>query len=174
MDADERLGAHRPGADREAELMEIADLLIPRGVIAQLRVGNKKQALQEIARRAATLTGLAERRIYDVLTERERRESTGIGRGIAIPHGKLAELSRLHGLFARLERPIPFEAIDDQPVDLVFVLLAPAAAGAEHLRALARVSRLLRDSAICQKLRGTDNADALYALLTDRTESHAA
>ena len=154
--------------------MEIADFLIPRGVIAQLRVGNKKQALQEIARRAATLTGLTERGIYDVLAERERRESTGIGRGIAIPHGKLAELSRLYGLFARLERPIPFEAIDDQPVDLVFVLLAPAEAGAEHLRALARVSRLLRDSAICQKLRGTDNADALYALLTERTESHAA
>jgi PTS system nitrogen regulatory IIA component len=154
--------------------MEIADLLIPRGVIAQLRVGNKKQALQEIARRGAALTGLTERRIYDVLTERERRESTGIGRGIAIPHGKLADLSRLYGLFARLERPIPFEAIDDQPVDLVFVLLAPAEAGAEHLRALARVSRLLRDGAICQKLRGTDNADALYALLTDRTESHAA
>lgn len=155
-------------------MIEIADLLIPRGVIAQLRVGNKKQALQEIARRGATLTGLAERRIYDVLTERERRESTGIGRGIAVPHGKLAELSRLYGLFARLERPIPFEAIDDQPVDLVFVLLAPEVSGAEHLRALARVSRLLRDSAICQKLRGTDNADALYALLTDRTASHAA
>jgi PTS system nitrogen regulatory IIA component len=154
--------------------MEIADLLIPRGVIAQLRVSNKKQALQEIARRAATLTGLTERRIYDVLAERERHGSTGIGSGIAIPHGKLAELSRLCGLFARLERPILFEAIDDQPVDLVFVLLAPAASGAEHLRALARVSRLLRDSAICQKLRGTDSADALYALLTDRTESHAA
>ena len=154
--------------------MEIADLLTPRGVIAQLRVSNKKQALQEIGRRAATLTGLAERRIYDVLAERERRGSTGIGRGIAIPHGKLAELSHLYGLFARLERPIPFEAIDDQPVDLVFVLLAPTAVGAEHLRALARVSRLLRDGAICQKLRGTDNADALYALLTDRTEIHAA
>jgi PTS system nitrogen regulatory IIA component len=154
--------------------MEIADLLIPRGVIAQLRVSNKKQALQEIARRAAALTGLAERRIYDVLAERERLGSTGIGSGIAIPHGKIAELSRLYGLFARLERPIPFEAVDDQPVDLVFVLLAPAASGAEHLRALARVSRLLRDSTICQKLRGTDNADALFALLTDRTESHAA
>jgi PTS system nitrogen regulatory IIA component len=154
--------------------MEIADLLIPRGVIAQLRVSNKKQALQEIARRAAQMTGITERRIYDVLAERERLGSTGIGRGIAIPHGKLAELSRLHGLFARLERPIPFEAIDDQPVDLMFVLLAPAGSGAEHLRALARVSRLLRDSAMCQKLRGTDNADALYALLTDRTESHAA
>jgi PTS system nitrogen regulatory IIA component len=154
--------------------MEIADLLIPRGVIAQLRVSNKKQALQEIVRRAATMTGLAERRLYEVLAERERRGSTGIGGGIAIPHGKLAELPRLYGLFARLDRPIPFEAIDDQPVDLMFVLLAPAEAGAEHLRALARVSRLLRVSAICQKLRGTDNADALYALLTDRTESHAA
>jgi len=154
--------------------MEIADLLTPRGVIAQLRVSNKKQALQELARRAAAMTGVAERAIYDVLAERERRGSTGIGRGIAIPHGKLAELSRLYGLFARLERPIPFEAVDDRPVDLMFVLLAPAEAGAEHLRALARVSRLLRDSAICQKLRGTDNADALYALLTDRTESHAA
>ena len=154
--------------------MEIADLLIPRGVIAQLRVSNKKQALQEIARRAAALTGIPERRLYDVLAERERLGSTGIGRGIAVPHGKLAELSRLYGVFARLERPIAFEAIDDQPVDLVFVLLAPAEAGAEHLRALARVSRLLRDSMICQKLRGTDSADALYALLTDRSESHAA
>jgi nitrogen PTS system EIIA component len=154
--------------------MEIADLLVPRGVIAQLRVSNKKQALQEIARRAAALTGIAERRLYDVLAERERLGSTGIGRGIAIPHGKLPELSRLYGFFARLERPIAFEAIDDQPVDLMFVLLAPAEAGAEHLRALARVSRLLRDSTTCQKLRGTDNADALYALLTDRTESHAA
>jgi PTS system nitrogen regulatory IIA component len=155
-------------------MIEIADLLIPRGVIAQLRVSNKKQALQEIARRAAALSGIAERRLYDVLAERERLGSTGIGRGIAIPHGKLAELSSLYGMFARLERPIPFDAIDDQPVDLVFALFAPAAAGAEHLRALARVSRLLRDTAICQKLRGSDNADALYALLTDRTESHAA
>jgi nitrogen PTS system EIIA component len=154
--------------------MEITDLLAPRGVIAQLRVGNKKQALQEIARRAAGLTGLAEKRIYDVIAERERLGSTGIGKGIAVPHGKVEDLSRLYGLFARLERPIPFDAIDNQPVDLVFMLLAPADAGAEHLRALARVSRLLRDGTICQKLRGTDNADALYALLTDRPESHAA
>src|SRR6266566_2749800 len=155
-----------------AGVMEVADLLVPRGLIAQLRITNKKGALQDIARRAASLTGVAERRIYEVLAERERLGSTGIGRGIAIPHGKLAELSRLYGLFARLERPVAFDAIDDQPVDLVFVLLAPAEAGAEHLRALALVSRLLRDSTICQKLRGTDNADALYALLTDRTESH--
>lgn len=153
--------------------MEIVDLLTPRSVIAQLRVGNKKQALQEIARRAAGLTGIPERRIVDVLTEREKFGSTGIGKGIAIPHGKLAELTRLYGVFARLERPIPFEAIDDQPVDLIFLLLAPETAGADHLKALARVSRLLRDRAVCDKLRGTDSADALYALLTDLTASDA-
>lgn len=154
--------------------MEITDLLAPRGVIAQLRVGNKKQALQDLARRAAALTGVAERRIYDVLAERERLASTGLGRGLAVPHGKLSELPRMAGLFARLDRPIPFEAFDNRPVDLIFVLLAPADSGAEHLRALARVSRLLRDDARCQKLRGTDNPEALYALLTDPSEAHAA
>jgi PTS system nitrogen regulatory IIA component len=154
--------------------MQITDLLVPRGVIAQLRVSNRKQALQEIARRAAGLTGLPDRRLYDALAEREKSGSTGIGNGVAAPHGKLAELAQLVGVFARLERPIRFEAVDDRPVDLVFALLAPADAGAEHLRALASVSRLLRDAAICQKLRGTDNADALYALLTDRGESYAA
>src|SRR5262245_33774021 len=120
--------------------MEIVDLLTPRGVIPQLRVTRKKQALQEIARRAAGLTGFAEKRIYDVLAERERLGSTGIGKGIGVPHGKLDDLPRLCGMFARLERPIPFDAIDNQPVDLVFTLLAPVEAGAEHLRALARVS----------------------------------
>jgi PTS system nitrogen regulatory IIA component len=154
--------------------MQIADLLTPRSVIPQLRASSKKQALQEIARRAATITGSSERQIYDVLAERERLGSTGIGRGVAVPHGKLAELIRLCGIFARLDRPIPFEAIDDQPVDLIFVLLAPLDVRSEHLTALALVSRLLRDRTICEKLRGTDNADALYALLTDRTESHAA
>ena len=149
--------------------MEISELLTPRSVIAQLRVGNKKQALQEIARRAAAATGIPERRIYDVLTERERCGTTGIGRGVAIPHGKFAELTRLYGLFARLDRPIAFDAIDDQPVDLLFVLLAPENASAEHLRA-----RLLRDRTACEKLRGTDNADALYALLTEHPETHAA
>jgi PTS system nitrogen regulatory IIA component len=154
--------------------MQVADLLTPRSVIAQLRATSKKQALQEVARRAEAITGAAERQIYDVLAERERFGSTGIGRGVAVPHGKLSDLSRLYGIFARLERPIPFEAVDDQPVDLVFVLLAPFEARTEHLTALALVSRLLRDRTICEKLRGTDNADALYALLTDRTESHAA
>ena len=154
--------------------MEIGDLLTPRAVIASLRVGNKKQALLELAKRAATATGVPERRIFDVLNERERLGTTGIGMGIAIPHGKLPEINRLFGLFARLERPIPFEAIDDQPVDLIFVLLAPPDAGADHLKALARVSRLMRDRETCKKLRGTDNPDALYALLTDRAETSAA
>ena len=154
--------------------MQIADLLTPRTVIPQLRVTGKKQSLQEIARRAAVVTGSGERKIYDVLAERERFGSTGIGRGVAVPHGKLPELDRMYGIFARLERPIPFEAIDNQPVDLIFVLLTPTNARSEHLTALAMVSRLLRDRTVCEKLRGTDKADALYALLTDRTESHAA
>src|SRR5437763_15875999 len=154
--------------------MQIADLLTPRSVIAQLRVTGKKQALQEIARRAAAITGAGERAIYDVLAERERLGSTGIGRGVAVPHGKLAESSRLYGVFARLDRAITFDAIDNEPVDLIFALLAPLDARTEHLTALALVSRLMRDRTICEKLRGTDNADALYALLTDRTESHAA
>jgi len=153
--------------------MEIADLIMPRSVIAQLRAANKRQALQELAKRAAVTTGIHERAIYDVLTERERLGSTGIGTGVAVPHGKLPELAKLHGIFARLERPIPFEAVDDQPVDLIFLLLAPEAAGADHLKALALVTRLLRDRMVCEKLRGTDNADALYALLTDTTSELA-
>jgi PTS system nitrogen regulatory IIA component len=147
--------------------VEIADLVTPRGVIAQLRTTSKKQVLQELARRAATMTGIADRRIYEALSERERLGTTGIGAGVAIPHCRLPELTRLYGMFARLERPVPFEAIDDQPVDLVFLLLAPTEAGAEHLKALARVSRLLRDRAMCEKLRGANNADALYALLSE-------
>jgi len=151
--------------------MEITDLITPRSVVAQLRAASKKHALQELAKRAASMTGLHERTIYDVLLERERLGSTGIGMGIGIPHGKLSELTKLYGIFARLERPVPFEAIDDQPVDLIFLLLAPESAGADHLKALALVSRLLRDRATCEKLRGTDNPDALYALLTD-TATH--
>jgi len=154
--------------------MEISDLLEPRAVVPSLRAANKKQLLQEIARRAAELTGEAERAIFDVLLERERLGTTGVGSGIAIPHGKLPGLQRLYGLFARLETPIDFESIDEQPVDLVFLLLAPGGAGADHLKALARVSRLLRDRAICEKLRGSDNAEALYALLTEHATSNAA
>jgi PTS system nitrogen regulatory IIA component len=154
--------------------MEIADLITPGSVVAQLRAVNKKQLLQELAKRASVMTGIHERTIYDILIERERLGTTGIGMGIGIPHGRLPGLAKLYGLFARLERPIPFEAIDEQLVDLVFLLLAPETAGADHLKALALVSRLLRDRTVCEKLRGTDNADALYVLLTDRTATHVA
>ena len=154
--------------------MDIANLLSPEGVIPKLHATSKKQALQELARHAAALAGLHERTIFDVLLERERLGTTGVGNGIAIPHGKLAGIARLYGLFARLETPIDFDAIDEQPVDLIFMLLAPENAGADHLKALARVSRLLRDRSTCDKLRGSDKADALYALLTETATSNAA
>ena len=154
--------------------MEIADLITPRSVVAQLRAASKRQALQELAKRAAAITGMHERTIFDVLAERERLGSTGIGMGIGIPHGKLPGLDRLCGLFARLERPIPFEAIDDQPVYLIFVLLAPENAGADHLKALARVSRLLRNQQAVEKLRAARTAEAIYAILTDRGSSSQA
>lgn len=153
--------------------MEISDLLSPAAVIPTLKATSKKQALQEIAKHAAALTGLHDRAIFDTLLERERLGTTGVGNGIAIPHGKLNQLDRLHGLFARLDRPIDFDSIDEQPVDLVFLLLAPETAGADHLKALARISRLLRDRSVCEKLRGTDTAEGLYALLTQH-EEHAA
>jgi len=154
--------------------MDMTDLISTRGVIANLRASSKKQALQELARRAAEITGEAERAIFEVLLERERLGTTGVGNGIAIPHGKLASLKRLHALFARLEQPIDFDAIDEQPVDLICLLLAPQTAGADHLKALAQVSRLLRDRGVCEKLRGASTPEALYALLTETPASHAA
>ena len=154
--------------------MDIADLITPTAAVARLRVTSKKQLLQELAKRAAELSGCGERQIFDVLLERERLGSTGVGNGIAIPHGRLPGLRRLHGLFLRVDPSIDFNAVDEQPVDLVFLLLAPEAAGADHLKALARVSRLLRDRQICEKLRGAESPDALYALLTEAQTSHAA
>ncbi|HLS69586.1 MAG TPA: PTS IIA-like nitrogen regulatory protein PtsN [Kiloniellales bacterium] len=154
--------------------MLIADLLSPEGVLPALRVTSKKQALQELARRAADLIALPERTIFDVLIEREKLGTTGVGNGIAIPHGKLPHLGRLHALFARLASPVDFDAIDEQPVDLICVLLAPQEAGADHLKALATISRLLRDRVICEKLRGSESRDALYALLTESAARRAA
>ncbi len=154
--------------------MEFAELMNPEAVSAPLKASSKKQALQELSLLAAKLTGLKERLIFDTLLERERLGTTGVGRGIAIPHGKLAELDRLYGLFARLEQPIDFDAIDDEPVDLIFLLLAPESAGADHLKALARISRLLRDPAMCEKLRDAENSDALYALLSESIAHRAA
>lgn len=154
--------------------MEINDLITIECVVPKLKVTSKKQALQELSKRAAEITGEHERAIFDILMERERLGTTGVGHGIAIPHGKLANLDRLHGIFARLEQPIDFNSIDERPVDLIFLLLAPETAGADHLKALARVSRLLRDGDVCESLRGTEEAEALYALLTEGSSSRAA
>lgn len=154
--------------------MPLSDLLPQDAVLPALRVNSKKQALQEIAERAAALTGLGEREIFDTLLQRERLGSTGVGNGIAIPHGKLAKFNRIFGLFARLERPIDFEALDGQPVDVIFLLLAPESAGADHLRALSRIARMLRDPAIVQKLRATSDAAGLYSILCEEPASHAA
>jgi len=154
--------------------MELTGLIDPGSVVANLRVTSKKQALQELAKRAAELTAQPERAIFDVLIERERLGTTGVGNGIAIPHGKLPGLDRLYVLFARLETPIDFDAIDERPIDLICVLLAPETAGADHLKALAQVSRLLHDRAICEKLRSTDSTKAIHALLTESMVSQAA
>ena len=154
--------------------MEITDLITRDSVVADLKAGSKKQVLQELARIAAGISGQTERAVFDVLIERERLGTTGVGNGIAIPHGKLRGLDRPRGLFARLAEPIPFDAIDDQPVDLIFLLLAPEGAGADHLKALARVSRLLRNHATCEKLRHADGAVPIYDILMEAPTSRAA
>lgn len=146
--------------------MPITDLVAPEAIIPALKVSSKKQALQELATRAAALTGQNERSIFEVLLQREKLGTTAVGYGVAIPHGKLQKLDRIFGLFARLERPIDFEAMDGQPVDLLLLLLAPEGAGADHLKALARVARLLRDKDIASKLRASRDAEALFAVLS--------
>jgi PTS system nitrogen regulatory IIA component len=145
--------------------MPLTDIVAPQAVIPALKVNGKKQAIQELAARAAELTGQNERQILEILQQREKLGSTGIGSGIAIPHGKLPKLERLFGLFARLDRPIDFEALDGQPVDLIFLLLAPESAGADHLKALARVARLMRAPDTAKLLRDSRDAEAIYAVL---------
>ncbi len=151
--------------------MPLSDILKPEGVIASLRARGKKQALQELSATASKLCGFDAQHILDKLLTRERLGTTGVGQGIAIPHAKFAEAKQVMGLFARLEQPIDFESIDDRPVDLIFLLIAPEDGGAEHLRTLARVSRLLRNQELCAKLRGSQDRAALYALLTEPSAS---
>ena len=146
--------------------MPLHDLVAPNAVIPALKCTSKKQVIQELAAKAAKLVGQNERTIFETLLQREKLGSTGVGNGIAIPPGKLPKLDKLFGLFARLDRPIDFDALDGQPVDLIFLLLAPEAAGADHLKALARVARLLRDPHVANKLRESRDAEALFAVLT--------
>lgn len=154
--------------------MALADLLQQDAIIPALKVNSKKQLLQELAAKAAKITDLPEREIFDVILQRERLGSTGVGNGIAIPHGKLSSINSIVGIFARLETPIDFEALDDQPVDLVFLLLAPEGAGADHLKALSRIARVLRDADLVAKLRATDAASAIFAFLNQEQASNAA
>jgi PTS system nitrogen regulatory IIA component len=146
--------------------MHLGDLISPEAVLPSLKTKSKKQLLQELSARAARIAGLPERDIFDVLWQREQLGSTGLGQGVAIPHGKLA------GLMAE---PVAFDAVDGEPVDIVFLLLTPEGAGADHLKALAHISRLLRERGAVEKLRASKDAAALYAVLTqEETSSHAA
>jgi PTS system nitrogen regulatory IIA component len=154
--------------------MDLADLLAPGGIIPSLKVANKKQALQELAARAGELTGLEARQILDTLVQRERLGSTGLGRGIAIPHVKLRALKDIVCLFARLEEPIEFESHDGEPVDLIFLLLAPEHASGDHLKALARISRLVREPSTLEQLRAATDTAVLRSVLTRPVASHAA
>ena len=155
-------------------MMSLNDLISPQAVIASLKANGKKQALIELSERAAEVSGLDSREILDALIQRERLGSTGIGGGIAIPHGKLARCNRIFGVFARLEKPIDFEALDDAPVDLIFLLIAPENAGADHLNAPSRAARMLRDQSLVATLRSTRDPSALYSILVRSPTPNAA
>ncbi|MEM8752536.1 MAG: PTS IIA-like nitrogen regulatory protein PtsN [Pseudomonadota bacterium] len=154
--------------------MDLKDILSPEASIVGLNATSKKHLMQELSQRAAASAGIDARAAFDALLERERLGSTGMGRGVAIPHARLEGLETIIGVFARLSRSIDYDAPDGEPVDLVFALFAPEDAGADHLRALARISRSLRDPSICAKLRGADDASAVHAVLTTPLESKAA
>jgi PTS system nitrogen regulatory IIA component len=147
--------------------MDLADLIAPEAVYPSLKAKTKKQVLQELAQKAAVLTKIGAREIFDTLLQREHLGSTGVGRGIAIPHGRLAPLQNIVSVFARLDEPIDFESLDEEPVDLIFLLLAPEHAGADHLKALARISRLLREPSTIERLRASRDRAALYSVLTE-------
>lgn len=154
--------------------MGLEELLSADGVIPNLKAHCKRDVLAALAARASELIGTPAEAIRATLQEREQLGSTGVGKGVAIPHGKIDGLGRVVGVLARLETPVDFDAVDDQPVDIVFLLLAPTNASAAHLKALARVSRLLRDEDARQALRGAETAEALFAIAVDPGRPHAA
>ncbi|MEM9812256.1 MAG: PTS sugar transporter subunit IIA [Pseudomonadota bacterium] len=149
-------------------------MLEQRGVSAAVKVQSKKRLLQEIAAIAKSRLGLDEQSVHTALLERETLGPTGVGYGVALPHARIEGLEKVHGLFLHLETPVDFESVDRRPVDLIFVLLAPIDAGADHLKALARVSRILRSDAVCAKLRSTADPAALFAILADTDAIQAA
>jgi nitrogen PTS system EIIA component len=155
-------------------IMNLGDMLAKDGIFPALQAQDKKQALQALADRAGAVTGLGAHDIFAALLQRERLSSTGLGRGIAIPHIKISGLKGITCLFARLEKPVNFDSLDGEPVDLLFFLLAPDHAGGDHLKALARISRLIRDPAALDHLRAASDIDSLRRVLTAPLTSHAA
>ncbi|MEO1550039.1 MAG: PTS sugar transporter subunit IIA [Pseudomonadota bacterium] len=154
--------------------MDLKDILSLEAIRAGVKVQSKKRLLQDIAEHAAACYGLDPDAVCAALTERENLGPTGVGHGVAIPHARLGEVQQVCGLFTSLDVPVDFTAVDRKPVDLVFTLLAPKGAGAEHLKALARVSRTLRNPSICEKLRSTSDTNAVYAVLIDEAAAKAA
>lgn len=154
--------------------MDLSTLLTPQAVKVLSDVSSKKRLIQSISEISETLINVPSPRIFEALQERESLGPTSVGHGIALPHARLAELEHVTGAFIRLERAIDFGAADRQPVDLVFILLAPLDSGVDHLKALALVSRTLRDPALCVKLRANTNPSTLYALLTEGEATQAA
>ncbi len=154
--------------------MDIGDWLDRGAIVYRGNASGKRQALAIAAETAARSLGLKSGEVLDALLEREQEGSTGVGHGVAVPHARLPGLERMHAVFVRLETPVDYDALDKQPVDLVFALLAPKDAGSEHLRALARVSRILRRSEVREHLRQARSADAIYALLAQQVEPSAA
>ena len=155
-------------------MIDFAELLLPTTVIADVTPSSKKAVIQHLAGVIAQAHGLDAKLVSAALAERERIGSTGFGGGIAIPHAKFKGLDRIHCLVARLDQPIEFESLDNEPVDLIFVLLAPEHASGDHLKALARISRLLREPSALERLRAARDAKSLYAVLTQPVTSHAA
>jgi nitrogen PTS system EIIA component len=164
----------RDFADWTSLTMTLADIIDARAILTGLKVQNKKQLLQDLSQALSSLVAIDSRVIFETLLQREKLGSTGLGQGIAIPHGRLPSITRVYGVFAQLQNPIPFESVDGEPVDIAFALISPEHAGADHLTALARVSRLLRDPLTLKKLRGTQSPDGIYAILTEPTATATA
>jgi nitrogen PTS system EIIA component len=154
--------------------MELGDLVTRDAVIASLQASSKKQVLLELAQKAGLHTGLDQREIFEALLQRERLGSTGFGRGVAIPHVKLRNLERTVCLFARLQPSVDYEALDGEPVDLIFLLLSPEHASGDHLKTLARISRLVREPKTIERLRNARDAAAIHSALIADTAIHAA
>lgn len=154
--------------------MELSGILDPGSVRALGHLTSKKRILQELADTAAARFGLSASTVFDALQDRETLGPTGVGQGVALPHARVDGLEQVHGVFVRLDKPVDFDSVDRKPVDLVFALFAPIDSGVDHLKALAMVSRTLRDRGTCAKLRSTDDPAALYAILTEGRTSRAA